>query len=1321
MSIQAFPGWTLAEGASLNNTCLKKHPFIYRNRFKTFLCPPLVLVFSGALAAPASAVPKGFTLDETTTRIVVSNQRRELGERIAAGVRERTGLSIPILSDQAVDEQAWTTFNLVLIGNLNDNQAVARLYFDYEVFLDASFPGEGGFMVKTLVEPLGLGKNAVLVGGSDLRGHRKAVEQLLRLIRKYGRELPALHAFSSRFMPEPASSARKIAELREENRHNFDVGLGSKSLWNVTRYGFNYHFTAEPGWAQAFKEVLLDYIRLGRQHRGNWDFDPMNSLYFRLAGLISVWDLIEYSPEFTEQERSTITTAFLEMARYVSTLSYATYLANPPGEPRQNHSTFLDLSLEAAARYFSKSGYEVDIATWRSITERIFGGQIRTYRADDDAAGYTMMAPLHTFDYYQRQGSERALRTGFLDKLADLSIILTDNRREDVSFGDVRTYFPIDEKIDKIGTSGTELAWRWKAAALSRSVWTHGDPGHQWLFDWLVQERATELSAPYSQNYLNMQLYAMDAQAHRPGRFFGIRSILMDKPALQWIASRTIRPEWLPRRGQRYLDKLSLRKRFDPQEEYLLIDGIAAFAHGHKDANAILRLTWLDRIWLANLDYTRRQPRHNNSVDVIRDGQTDILPPLSVLAVNSDQGDTAFVRVDLSAYNGTDWRRNLIWKKGRYFVIIDELKARAADNYDLRCYWRVLGDVSQREDVLEVSQPGGYFRIAAAAPYRYSLSEVDLEKIPRNQIGNWSSYPYSDGIVRILSQQQQHKLPDGKSAYFINLLYARPDREESDLRITSLLEGVARVTGESHDQLVGVAPSFRQIGPVRIQANVFELSPRHVRAAGLSRLHAEHGSLRSSLPVDLTLRANGEGELRTTSGTTVDLSGGWVLVDETSVMRTGVRSRSLQPGTHPIRFDGRFFSPEEWVFLGNPTRALESAKAAPLVEFGLTKKHSSEAGSEAIVLKELRLKDQEGWLLGLRDGRVQRLAKTGELTQLQYLGSEVRALEYDSQRLIVGDREGRITAYSWAGNKLWEQGFDSFWGYRERIVELSFSSDGDRKHLLVATESPRAHALDLEGNRLWSTPAEGTLEADTEDRWVEWWGALTRLVPADLDSDGRQEIVIGTEYKPPLVILESDGRLRLLTWGWGGGESRSKTPYLGINARDLRVAQLGPAGNPSIIYGTETDEIYVLDRDGRLQWSTNVGGEVNAIAVEDLGRDGGKEIIATTGTGHLVVLTAEGQRLWWRRHPSGLNTLSVQRVNRSAGVFLAAGSEEGSLFVYDSIGNLIGTASTGSPVRHVRLLDHEEGEVLSVGSGGEIHIWSLAVQRKFSRSRRHHY
>ena len=849
------------------------------------------------MAPVAGAQGRGtIALSPATSRIVASEENRTLAEALAKNVVTAAAVRIPVISDEGVEESIWRHYDLILIGNLNDNQETARLYYDYKAFLDAVFPGKGGLMVKTLVDPLGYGKNVVLVGGSDARGTQEAMQRFSSLVSVHGAKLPSLHAVVSKALPGPAPAAEEVEEILKENRRNFESGKGRSSLNNAISYGLNFHFTADPVWARLFKRSLLDYISIAKQ-RGDWLFDTLLGMHFLLASLINIWDLIEDSKEFTPNERKTITSAFWEIALYVSRLSYVTPLANPPGEVRQNHSTFLGLSLDAAIRYFGRRGYAKEASEWRAITDRIFEGQLGTYRSDDDGGSYVWYTPMQTFDYYQRQGSERARREGFLDRLSDLAIIVTDNRRDEATYGDVRTYTPWER-----------VKWPPTATVLSRAVGLYRDPMHRWIYRWLTERK----SAP-----LGVQLYATDGPDREPNRFLGITAMLLDEAPIQWVASRVIKPSWLPREGVDYLDKLSLRSSFDPRDEYLLLDGIGAFAHGHKDANAILRLTWQDRIWLADLDYTRRQPRHNNSIDVARDGRTGVLPPLAKLAVRADLGKVAFVRSDLVDYNGVDWNRNLIWEKGRYVVVIDQLRAQESANYDLRCYWRTLGEIKLQGRNLQVTQPGAYFWVMNADHSFPSLSSVDLSLEARTQLGDWGAYPYADGVVQVLAQRQRARLSAGESSYFMNLLYARPEGQESDLKMKRLGAGVALIEGEGETVLVGIGPEQREVGSFAVEAALFQLGRRSLSAAKLTYLRTTQAWLSTDRPIDVALDNRGRGRLIVEGPTEVKVSGAWHFLSE-GVGREAaqdLRTVQLSRGEHEVELKAPIFSAEEFSLL----------------------------------------------------------------------------------------------------------------------------------------------------------------------------------------------------------------------------------------------------------------------------------------------------------------------------------------------------------------------------------------------------------------------
>lgn len=97
-------------------------------------------------------------------------------------------------------------------------------------------------------------------------------------------------------------------------------------------------------------------------------------------------------------------------------------------------------------------------------------------------------------------------------------------------------------------------------------------------------------------------------------------------------------------------------------------------------------------------------------------------------------------------------------------------------------------------------------------------------------MGDWSRYPYADNVVQVLAEHQEVSLSVGQSAYFVNLLMARPEEQASDLRIKRLGEGVALLEGEGERVVVGVAPEGRPVDEVKLNAAIFEFNPMAVAA-----------------------------------------------------------------------------------------------------------------------------------------------------------------------------------------------------------------------------------------------------------------------------------------------------------------------------------------------------------------------------------------------------------------------------------------------------------------------------------------------------------
>ena len=63
---------------------------------------------------------------------------------------------------------------VILLGNLSNNRCVKELYYQYLLFTDRTYPGPGGYELRTLLDPFATGFNILHIGYSDSEGLEKA-------------------------------------------------------------------------------------------------------------------------------------------------------------------------------------------------------------------------------------------------------------------------------------------------------------------------------------------------------------------------------------------------------------------------------------------------------------------------------------------------------------------------------------------------------------------------------------------------------------------------------------------------------------------------------------------------------------------------------------------------------------------------------------------------------------------------------------------------------------------------------------------------------------------------------------------------------------------------------------------------------------------------------------------------------------------------------------------------------------------------------------------------------------------------------------------
>jgi serine/threonine protein kinase len=170
------------------------------------------------------------------------------------------------------------------------------------------------------------------------------------------------------------------------------------------------------------------------------------------------------------------------------------------------------------------------------------------------------------------------------------------------------------------------------------------------------------------------------------------------------------------------------------------------------------------------------------------------------------------------------------------------------------------------------------------------------------------------------------------------------------------------------------------------------------------------------------------------------------------------------------------------------------------------------------------------------------------------------------------------------------------------MVAADLDGDG-RAEIVESTESDRILAFRADGSILWESEA---IHA-------------TRLVTADLDGDGRQEVLAGTP-RGKLIALNSDGTTRS---EWRAPDPLLDFPYAEYESR-LLVGDLDRDGCPEVLVGTLSGRILALGCDGSVRFEAQANGVVLSLLIVDF--DGGQDPVVAAGTseGQILVIDSDG-------------------------------------------------------------------------------------------------
>jgi len=279
------------------------------------------------------------------------------------------------------------------------------------------------------------------------------------------------------------------------------------------------------------------------------------------------------------------------------------------------------------------------------------------------------------------------------------------------------------------------------------------------------------------------------------------------------------------------------------------------------------------------------------------------------------------------------------------------------------------------------------------------------------------------------------------------------------------------------------------------------------------------------------------------------------------------------------------------------------------------------------------------------DGLVEALTPTGESRWQFKVGTAIRDLAAiragAATRWAVGTAAGDVILLGADGREQWRYACPPFHG-RAGAVQTIFGADldGDGSDEIVAgSEDWHYHALArADGKLLWRT--------DTTH-------SATVGCALDLDGDGRDEVLAGNEYYWPRV-LSNTGKLQ-------------QFPSGGPVTCLVGSGDVDGDGQTEALLGMEDCYLRAWRPKGLL-WLANVGGAPTGLAVYDLA---GERRVAVASEGHgVAMLDAKGQQVSFTHLPQPARGLV------RCGERLAVPCDDGQVYLLDL---------AGRPVEQIKL------------------------------------
>ena len=1004
--------------------------------------------------------------------------------RIAGALARVCGSDVAVADDSGY--AAWgirPERHAILVGSLGDNRGIEFLYYRWLTFVDGSYPGSGGYVLTTLWDPWGAGRNALVVGAADDAGLDAAVARLESIIDAASDGIPGLYevVYGSSRPKEVADVARwaSVGPTPEGWVYDF-TGYGGLS--HVPSAAWAYVRSGDARIAEGLKQGLMALLETPVLHT------PESQLHLGFWPVMMMWPIVETCPVFSEEDRLKIVRFFYDA------------LVSPEGArngglnhaaaselPRQNHQTLCALGVLFGSIYFERHYRLPETREWRTLVDELFriGAYCSKQICDNNAHGwnqsigdfatYALLTGNTAFfdNGMARMAAERAVgnctSNGFAATIGDGDVSAYPNWfLAQVSFylRDAGLRFVLDNMAPEIEPSGGLMPWRQPYSA-GVDVKPPGDQ---------VGTRVFPLDRLY-----------YDIPRHSPGAV-------------------ALRPPGVPY-GQTF-DILTMRSGWEKTSQYLILDGTGGGSHSYEDANAILTLTQDDRFLLLSADQLYfTAPKYHNMVTVTRNGLGEELPSYCRVDGKADLRTFGFSATTLPDYVGMDWTRMLLWKKGDFFLVVDRLVARDRATYSGSCRWFSLGrpELSDHACIFHQSEWKG--SRTDFVVQNLSGQACRTREAFYGPTRSWKSgYDPALGrklrtdrtLLTELYQSRSDVLGAGDAMRFVNLLYARSGDRVGD-RVEAQCNASGWVRVKAPEATFAICTGVVRADGLHAVCDLLAVWRAGVFAANCTALKVGGLSVQFSRPCGVELDASGRlavdasedlavlwrdgegasGERELDGGAVHTLNVGAGAIPDPDVLFDGAGG---QEAVAPLQSDSKTPSPA-WTARGKGRiNALHIAGGDVVL-----------AACEGDALVAFGLDGACAWTL-----------ETGSPVNTVHSGVLCAG---DPARIVLGCEDTFVRALDAAnreeiwryhpeyGNQYWD-----YWSWYKSSIKRVWVEDldGDGSGEVVVTPgNMRLHLVDAEGNERW--------EYRTDH------GTFLTFETYDLDGDGQKEIVGGCD------------------------------------------------------------------------------------------------------------------------------------------------------------------------------------------------------------------